>query len=273
MDEFRQTLGRLREVVTQWLEPNALRPVDAGAVVREQVVRLLKRRDLRIAAEALLGDLRNAVTGYETFDHENQRHALEDAMRVIEKIEALIAGERVLNPDRIDMPDPPAALGAQLKNNLDKIRQEARTQKDRLQRESQAHRFARRPVRTPVKPPVESPAGPAERGGLSFTDSVPGEHTRRNDRRPYAPQHRRPGQGNEAHHPPKDGPSPQAPQAQNPPKPKPPGGPQPQNQQPRGPANAESGVDQNRWADQPPKDGAGEQVHHSRHRRHRRKKT
>jgi hypothetical protein len=198
MDDLRATIGRLRDAMTQWLEAGgaAARPADVGALVREQVVRLLKRRDLRLKPEVLLHDLRNVFTGYETLDHENQRQAVEDAMRVVEEFETLLAAERVLNPDRAELPDPPAFMAATVKSQIERIKQDAREQRDRMQHEALTQRIGqRRPhphphPRGPARPLTEGAPVVGEKGrvDLVFTDSRAVDNERRGDRRPRPPR-------------------------------------------------------------------------------------
>jgi hypothetical protein len=174
------------------LENKALgaRLSEVGAVVREQVVRLLKRKDLRIGMEVALNDLRNAFTGYETLDPKNQHDVLADATRVIEELETLIAADRVLNPDRQELPEPPPLVAKLVRGQVDKILKEAREKKERLQKETQMHRLTRRHPRPPAKPVVfdEPPAAKAGREQLAFTGSPANEGDRRGDRRHRFPR-------------------------------------------------------------------------------------
>jgi hypothetical protein len=131
-----------------------------------------------------------------------------------------------------------------LKTNIERIRQEARAQKDRLQKEAQSQRLSRRPARTAAKAPtaVEPSAADKERRNLVFENKH--NFDRRGDRRPRPPQRH----GPEA-----------APAG---PKPRPPSGPNPSNAaNPPGAANPTIRLD----------DG-GDKGNPNRHRRRHRKK-
>ncbi len=163
MDDFKITIARLRDMITEQLDdPAQRRHADLGAQVREQVVRLLRRKDLRIAAEFALHDLRNVFSGFETFDPNNRRQTMEQALRLIENLDVLIAGDQALNPDRGELPPPPPVIADLLGDKERKVRQETRSQLDRLRVERNKHRSIRRPLPQPQRPP-KKPA-PAESG-------------------------------------------------------------------------------------------------------------
>lgn len=189
MDEIRQTVEQLRESVTSHLE-NTDTPVrisDVGAQVREQVVRLLKRKDLRIGFEVILNDLRNVFTGFETFDHDYQRQFLEDAMRLIEQAEVMIAADKIINSERLILPSPPTTTIDMVRGKVDKILQAARDQKDRLHKDQQMRRISRRHPRPFTKVAITDADVDIEvdetRVGLAFTDTKLVEPPRRQEPR------------------------------------------------------------------------------------------
>lgn len=187
MDEIRQTVEQLRATVTSHLENKNgdARFSDVGAFVREQVVRLLKRKDLRIGFEVILNDLRNVFTGFETFDHEYQRQFLEDAMRLIEQVEVMIAADKVLNSERLTLPSPPPTTIDMVKNKIDKYVQIAREQKERLHKDQQMRRISRRHPRPVTKPVISDTDDVVDeaRMDLVFADSKLVEPPRRQDQR------------------------------------------------------------------------------------------
>jgi len=153
MDEMKKTIGRLREMLTEQLhDENAnQRHSDHGAQVREHVMRLLRRKDLRISTEVMLNDLRNIYSGYEALDDENRTYASEEALHIIENVEALIASEQALNSDRVELGEPPASVAELIGNQERVLRQKEKAQKERLRAERNKHRPPRRPMRPAKK--------------------------------------------------------------------------------------------------------------------------
>lgn len=175
MDDIKRATNWLRESLTKYLEEGNRysRYHELGGLVREQVVRLLKRKDLRINMEILLHDLRNTFSGFETIDQTQQRLFVEDALHVIEQIELLITADKVLNTERMPLPDPPEATAAMVQKEEKKIRQEEQRLKERLRHEEKKSHLPRRGYRTPGKPKAAPGAPPEEkqRDDLVFADS------------------------------------------------------------------------------------------------------
>jgi len=176
MDEMKRFVTRVRDTLTKQLEDlsasKRLYP-DFGAQVREQALRLLRRKDLRIITEVLLHDMRNLFSGFETLDINNRRLVIEDALRIIESLDALIASEQMLNPDRIELPPPPPSMAAIVQEKERVIRQEERRQKERIQAERNKQRLSRHtasrpPVKKPVPPPEPPPKREKDRSSLVF---------------------------------------------------------------------------------------------------------
>lgn len=199
MDEIKQSIQRLREAMTAQIEDHEskVKLSEMGAQTREQVVRLLKRDDLRIGPEVLLNDLRNTFARYETFEPVYQLRAVEDALHIVEQLEILVVGEKFLNPDRIEMPDPPAPM-ARVKSEIERIKTEGRREKERLQRDRQTERDRKvqrdqppqrerqpqRPPRRPNRGVKQPPAGEEKgRDDLAFADGGAVGAKRRPDRR------------------------------------------------------------------------------------------
>jgi hypothetical protein len=161
MDDLKLTVTRLHDMITETLEdPAQRRHAELGLQLREQVVRLLRRKDLRISVEVLLHDLRNVFSGFETFDPNNRRQTMEHALQIIENLDVLIAGDQALNADRIELPPPPPVVAEVIGDKEKKVRQEARSQLDRLRAERNKHRPVRRPQ--PPPPPRHVKKGPGE---------------------------------------------------------------------------------------------------------------
>lgn len=161
---------------------------ELGGLVREQVVRLLKRKDLRINMEILLHDLRNTFSGFETMDPSQQKFFVEDALHVVERIEILITAEKVLNPDRCPLPEPPETTAPLVQKEEKKIRQEEQRLKERLRHEEKKTHLPRRGFRERERPvgkpkaPAGAPPDEKQRDDLVFADSKR-VGFRRNDRR------------------------------------------------------------------------------------------
>jgi hypothetical protein len=178
MEDIKGTIAQLREMMNKQLEGEnpETKLSEVGAVVREIVVRLLKRTDLRIATELFFNDLRNNFTRFETFDREYQRKAVEDAMRIIEQLEALVIAEKVVNPDRLVLPEPPASM-SRVKSEISRIQSEERDARDRMQRARDVQTDGGgRGGRGKEKPEAGRPE-------LSFSDKRPASGNRRGDRR------------------------------------------------------------------------------------------
>ncbi|MDP8225496.1 MAG: hypothetical protein P9L99_19200 [Candidatus Lernaella stagnicola] len=177
MDDVKQMISGLRAQMTRALESHAQDKSlsEIGAAVREQVVRVLKRDDLRISTEVLLVSLRNAFTRYETFEPSYQRQAVEDAIQIIEELETLVVADKVLNPDRIELPDPPPSM-KHIVPEVNRIENERRRQRERLKREESGSLNSRRGDR--------GAKGEAESGRetLSFSDGRPASSKRRGKR-------------------------------------------------------------------------------------------
>jgi hypothetical protein len=122
----------------------------------------------------LLHDLRNVFSGFETFDPNNRRQTMEQALRIIENLDVLIAADQALNVDRIELPSPPPVIAQLVGETEKKLRQEARSQIERLRAERNKHHAIRRqpaPPPRPVKkgpPGAESPKETADREHLVF---------------------------------------------------------------------------------------------------------
>jgi len=181
MQEMKQIVNRLRDLLTNRLKEeaptNGRRSVDLGAQVRDQVVRLLRRKDLRITSEVLLHDLRNAFSGFETFDEDNQRVTVEESLRIIENLDALLAAEQAYNKDRGELPPPPPATAPLVEKEERDLRRKEREAKERLKSERNKRRQARH---TPSR---RGKQGEGDRDKKGRSDLVFGADGKKRDQR------------------------------------------------------------------------------------------
>lgn len=145
MNEMKRTLDRLRDTITGCMQERggSRRYPEVGAKIRENVIRLLRRDDLRITVEALLRDLRNCFSGFETLDVATREKVMKDALGVIEILDSLVASDQALNPDRIDLPEPPDSMRPLVEAEEKRLRKDAKRNLDRLRAESNKLRSRR----------------------------------------------------------------------------------------------------------------------------------
>ena len=95
METIREAVERLKKPMEAVLGDPSRVETHAGLdkVVSVEVDRLLTAYKFRLAVEMLLFDLRNAFRGYERFDATNKAAVVDDAYRILNKLEAVLERE------------------------------------------------------------------------------------------------------------------------------------------------------------------------------------
>jgi hypothetical protein len=130
------------------------------SAVRTKVKEQLSRRDLRIPVELVLLEILHEFDGFDSAHPESRAMVLEDAEKLLNRIESLLETDMALNTERMEMPPPPPIV-AELMEEEVKTRRE-RENKEYREEAAERH-ISADASRRPVPRPQHAPQGGDQR--------------------------------------------------------------------------------------------------------------
>jgi len=156
MEDLQAFVKDLRTMLAETSDASALVKTKSSvqSAVRTKVKEQLSRKDLRIPIELILVEILHEFDGFDSAHPEAKAMVLDDAEKLLNKIESLLETDMALNPERIELPPPPPIVAELMEEEM-KTRRERENEE---YREEAAERHqgpdaARRPMPRPAHVP------------------------------------------------------------------------------------------------------------------------